>query len=59
MRLERYMGQIMEGLEHPELENNKRFLSRMTSELGFQKSDLAVDYTLNQKGIKTLSREVS
>lgn len=53
------MGQIMEGLEHPELENNKRFLSRMTSELGFQKSDLAVDYTLNQKGIKTLSREVS
>ena len=37
----------MEGLECPELENYKRFLSRMTSESGFQKIDLAADSTLN------------
>lgn len=31
----------MEGLKWPELENYKRFLSRMTLESGFWKADLA------------------
>lgn len=42
-----------------ELENYERFLSRMISESGFQKIDLAADYTLDWSGVKTISREVS
>ena len=45
-------GQIMEGLKWPELENYKRFFSRMTLESGFQKIDLAQTVS-DRKWIKT------
>ena len=46
-------GQIMEGLKWPELENYKRFFSRMTLESGFQKIDLAQTVS-DRKWIKTV-----
>lgn len=46
-------GQIMEGLKWPELENYKRFLSRMPLESGFRKIDLAQTIP-DRKWIKTV-----